>query len=197
MAYSRIGRSTEARDAFVMAASMEQDKQQQCVEYSNAIFVSNYMDISAEQMKKLYNVYCQIFMEISPYPRRICRHHKLRVGYLSADFRMHPVAYFVAALVEQFDRSCFEVYCYAANEEDRISQRLKKSSSRWKNVKGLSHQQVAALVYKDEIDILVDLSGHTKNTLLPATKTFPPALAPPGLSAGVRTGQWRANPTST
>ena len=166
-AYSFIGRNQDAKEAFLASAGTEINKEQQMVEYSNTIFVSNYFSTSVKDFQELYKSYCGLFADVTPYPLRFCSHRKLRIGYLSADFRQHPVAYFSAVLLEKFNRDRFEVYCYAFNAEDEVSIRFQRNVTRWKNVRDLSLVQLAACIYNDEIDILVDLSGHTSHTRLP------------------------------
>ena len=180
-AYSSLGCQDEAREAFIASAGWENQLDQRRKEYSNAIFVSNYMETDLEEMEKLYGAYRKTLQNIKPYRRVFYAHRRLRAGYLSADFRCHPVAYFAAALLEQFDRDQFEVYCYAANEEDWISRRFQQSVTSWKNVKGSSLRDIAAVIREDEIDILVDLSGHTNGSLLPVLAWQPATVQLSGI----------------
>jgi predicted O-linked N-acetylglucosamine transferase (SPINDLY family) len=98
-----------------------------------------------------------------PSPRR------LRLGYLSGDFRRHSVAYFLEPLLAQHDRSRFEIFCYATNENpDVVTDRLRASAGHWRWVSGLDDAQLAHLIRADEIDILIELSGHTAGNRLGA-----------------------------
>ena len=87
---------------------------------------------------------------------------KLRVGFISADFRRHSVAYFFLPLIRNLDTSLFETICYAdvANEDD-ISKKIKASASKWQSTTTLDNASLADLIQKDCVDILIDLSGHT------------------------------------
>lgn len=93
---------------------------------------------------------------------------KLRVGFVSADIRSHPVAYFFEPLLEHIDRDQFEIYIYDNYlTEDLVTRRFKSFASKWQNVAALKDPEFADLVVKDRIDILVDMSGHTgRNRLL-------------------------------
>jgi len=93
---------------------------------------------------------------------------RLRVGYISPDFREHPVAYFVEGLLGEHDRAQVESYCYAdLMREDGFSERLRQHAGQWRRITGMADSQVADLIAKDGIDILVDLAGHTaRNRLL-------------------------------
>ncbi len=87
---------------------------------------------------------------------------KVKVGYVSADFREHPVAYHIAPILENHDRRAVETYCYANHaERDDVTARLAPLADHWRWVANLSDEKLAELVQHDGIDILVDLSGHT------------------------------------
>ncbi len=86
----------------------------------------------------------------------------LRIGYVSADFRMHSVAYFLLPLLEAHNRQQFQVTCYATSvQEDEVTERFKKCVVAFKRIFTKTDEGAAELIRKDEIDILVDLAGHT------------------------------------
>ncbi len=92
---------------------------------------------------------------------------RLRIGYLSADFFMHPVMRFLEPVLKNHDRRRFEVYCYAnVVRPDAMTQRVQQMDLVWRDIAGCSAQSVAAQVKADGIDILVDLSGHTAGNRL-------------------------------
>ena len=93
---------------------------------------------------------------------------RLRIGYVSPDFRTHSVACFIEALIASHDRTAVEVICYSdVTRPDSTTRRLKSLADCWRDIVGMTDQQGADLVRKDRIDILVDLSGHTaKNRML-------------------------------
>ena len=90
------------------------------------------------------------------------RRRRLRIGYVSADFRMHPVSFFVAPILEHHRKSQFSIYCYSNVEaEDSTTRRLRSQADHWIDIRGLTDESVAERIRSDRIDILVDLSGHT------------------------------------
>jgi protein O-GlcNAc transferase len=93
---------------------------------------------------------------------------RVRVGYVSPDFVNHAVAYFFEPVLAAHDRGHFEIFCYSdVRVPDKVTQRLRGLSDSWREIAGLSDDQVAALIREDQIDILVDLAGHTaRNRLL-------------------------------
>ena len=92
---------------------------------------------------------------------------KLRIGYISPDFRLHAAAYFFMPLVRDFDAASFEVTCYARGKRDRVTSLFRQKGVRWKDISRLSARDAARLIERDGIDILVDLAGHTQGTGLP------------------------------
>lgn len=99
---------------------------------------------------------------------------KLRIGYISPDFRLHAAAYFILPLVRNFDAENFDVTCYATGKRDRVTALFRQKNVQWKDISRLSTKDAAHLVAKDGIDILVDLAGHTQDSGLPVL-TYRPA----------------------
>lgn len=101
---------------------------------------------------------------------------RLRVGYVSPDFREHSVASFILPVLRQHDRSRFEVWCYSnLPKPDEMTQRIKGVVDGWRDIDRLSDAEAAHLIREDHIDILIDLSGHTSNSRL---SIFAAKLAP-------------------
>ena len=90
---------------------------------------------------------------------------RIRIGYFSADFKEHPVAYLIAKVIEQHDRDKFEIFGYSlkANKEDVLGKRLKESFDFFNDVSEMSDKDVALLSRQDNIDIAIDLNGYTQN----------------------------------
>ena len=92
---------------------------------------------------------------------------RLKIGYLSPDFRRHPVASFIEPVIAAHDRKQVEVFCYAAQlTPDRVTERIKKLPDQWREIGALDPDSAAALIRKDGVDILVELAGHTANNRL-------------------------------
>jgi predicted O-linked N-acetylglucosamine transferase (SPINDLY family) len=86
---------------------------------------------------------------------------QLRVGYLSSDFRIHPVGENVLPLISSHDREKFEVFCYAdVTRPDAITERFQSCVDHWHPIVGKSDAEVARMVRADGIDVLVSLAGR-------------------------------------
>ena len=93
---------------------------------------------------------------------------RLRIGYVSADLKNHSVAFFLEPLLAARDRHAFEVVCYANSvTTETTTARLRALADGWRDIASLNDEQADALIRSDAIDILVDLSGHTKGNRLP------------------------------
>ena len=86
----------------------------------------------------------------------------LRIGYVSPDFRDHPVGRYMLRLLAARDRRAFRVFGYArVPRPDGLTAELQAQADHWRSVVGLSDQEAAEVIRQDQIDILVDLAGHT------------------------------------
>ncbi len=142
--------------------------------HSNLLLAMNYS--TNYDMAKIFAEHKQFNEQyvISPkdsaklYPNDRSPQRKLKIGYVSADLRNHPVAIFVEAILAHHDREQFEIFCYYTNlKGDQITVRLHQYADLWLNCAGLSDERLAEQIESDQIDILVDLAGHTaKNRLL-------------------------------
>ena len=90
-----------------------------------------------------------------------------RVGYISQDFRRHPVGYFARAILENHDPEEVETICYSLNaQKDGLTREIQDLCSRFRQVESLSERSIAHLIYDDRVNVLVDLAGHTNPTCL-------------------------------
>lgn len=90
---------------------------------------------------------------------------KIRIAYLSVDFRNHPVAHLMAEVFELHDRNHFQVtaYSYGVNDGSEIRKRLENAFDQFIDIHALSDEAAAKRIYADKIDILVDLTGYTQH----------------------------------
>jgi len=91
----------------------------------------------------------------------------LRIGYLSPDFRDHPVGRFLLPLLAAHDHEQCNIYCYyAMTGSDSVTERLAAAADQWRNIAGLTDAAAAQTIAADGIDILVDLAMHTAGNRL-------------------------------
>ena len=86
---------------------------------------------------------------------------RLRVGYVSPDFRVHCQSLFTVPLFSSHDHRQFEIFCYSdVDRPDHVTARLRGYADTWREISGRSDEQLAELIRDDQIDILVDLTMH-------------------------------------
>ncbi|OQX19295.1 MAG: hypothetical protein BWK80_37060, partial [Desulfobacteraceae bacterium IS3] len=105
--------------------------------------------------------------DIQPHLNERNPEKRIRVGYISPDFRKHSCAYFIEPLLNSHDRTQVEIFCYSeVQKSDEMTDRVKELSDHWYSTLGQSDAAIAEQIRKDRIDILVDLAGHTANNRL-------------------------------
>lgn len=167
--YRFCGMAEQAADAY-LAASQCEGTAAVLDDYSNYLFNLHYRNENRQFFYEAARKYEEFFQEVVPFlhepPQPGQQREKLRIGYVSPDFRYHVVAFFCYAMLKHYDRNCFEVYAYAKCEEDNISREFAAAVDHWTNIRRMSAKEAAAAIYADRIDILVDLSGHTADNCL-------------------------------
>lgn len=102
-----------------------------------------------------------------PVPLDKNENKRLRVGFISGGFRAHPVGWMITEALENLPKDQFEVYCYTTNNTyDKITKRIYAATDKWQSVIGYNDAIIANMINEDEIDILVELSGHSADTRL-------------------------------
>ena len=95
-----------------------------------------------------------------------CR-ERLRIGYVSPDFRRHSVSWFFEPLLHAHHRDAVDVYCYSNTRRvDNVTERIKEQADHWRDITTMSDVDVARHIQDDGIDVLVDMAGHTANNRL-------------------------------
>ncbi len=135
--------------------------------YSNLLFALTYgMEHDPEEIIRVARHYGSKVSQATP--RRFTDWHltgpdkKLHLGFVSGDFRRHPVGYFFAALLQHLDKSALEISAYPTSRfEDDLTARIKPLCDHWQSINHLNNVEAAALIHRDGPQILIDLSGHT------------------------------------
>jgi predicted O-linked N-acetylglucosamine transferase (SPINDLY family) len=166
--YKSQGKSAEAVEAYRNALKLDS---QNPVVVNNLLLCLNYLpNISPEAIFSEHQKLCN---QVYHVPHRLSEQHsqpangKLRIGYVSGDFHNHSVAFFFEPVLLHHDRQKFAIFCYSNDSrDDDTTKRLKATGTEWRSIVGLSDEQAAEKVIRDEIDILVDLSGHSSENRL-------------------------------
>ena len=117
-----------------------------------------------EALTPIESISTQADRRAAPIPTQ----RRLRIGYVSSDLRAHAVGYLMANLFEAHDPRAIEVFVYYCGipADDGINQRIKAAVAHWTDIRNISDDEAAACIAADEIDILVDVNGHTRDARL-------------------------------
>jgi predicted O-linked N-acetylglucosamine transferase (SPINDLY family) len=96
------------------------------------------------------------------------KNKKIRLGYLSADFRDHPIGQMTASMFALHDRNVFEVYGYSYGQDDKSIYRkdIEKGMDKFLRIEDMENREAAEKIFEDKIDILIDLTGYTADNRL-------------------------------
>jgi protein O-GlcNAc transferase len=161
-----LGRIPAAIDCFRRALTI--DPSHHAI-HSSLLMSMNYTDSADEIPQAIFEEHLAFGRRhTDPLPRPTFYsndrdpNRRLRVGYVSSDFRRHSVSYFIEPIFAHHDPAEVEIFCYAdVPNPDEVTDRLKKYVERWRDIAGQSDAQVADQIRADQIDILIDLVGHT------------------------------------
>jgi len=169
-AFCDLGNFKESQACYRKALELKPDYAEA---HSNLLFSMNYdPDLTLEMMSEAAKEWWQqqgipIANRFS-HPHRQDPQRKLKIGYVSPDFRQHSVSYFFLPLIAAHDANQVEVFCYSDEKHpDDITDRIRKLAHHWRPIAGMTDVAVARQIFEDRVDILVDLAGHTANNRLP------------------------------
>lgn len=163
------GRLHEARDCFARALMHRADYPDAA---SNLLMALNYDDAySADEVFRRHLDWGSDLTARTPDVRTKASvtkraGTKLRIGFVSPDFRAHSVAYFFQSLLDH-QRPDVELICYSnTTRPDAVTTRIRNGASQWRDITRLDDDEAAALIRQDGLDALIDLAGHTSGNRL-------------------------------
>ena len=187
-----LGRLVDAESSCIRALDLRPDYREA---HNNLLFLLNYHpDKSPEEVFSVYRSFEASFgkplrNEWRPHTNDRQPDRRLRIGYVSPDFRRHAAHHFIEPLFTHHDKSAVEVFAYAEVAiEDDVSARMKLQVARWTSTCGMDDAQLADRIRADRIDILVDLAGHTRGNRLLAFARKPAPVSVTAIGFGYTTG---------
>jgi predicted O-linked N-acetylglucosamine transferase (SPINDLY family) len=170
MALKDAGRLDETIAAFRQAITFRPDFSEA---HSNLVLTLHYhegydADAIAEEHRLWNRKFAQPLAKfIRPHSNDRDPNRRLRIGYVSPDFKIHVVGRFLLPLLSHHDRGHFEIFCYSnAARPDEMTARFRSIVDHWRDIARISDEQAADAIRADGIDILVDLAGHTAGNRL-------------------------------
>lgn len=158
------------------------------------LFTINYDDRKTQEQvfqeyQRLAGLIAKDKKQYSHKLRPPVKDRRIRIGYSSPDFYTHVVSYFIEPILRNHDRSKFEVFAYAnVIKPDEHTVYFKRFFDKWVDVVQMSDEEMAAQIKADDIDILIDLAGHTHGNRLPVFAMKPAPIQATYLGFGYTTG---------
>jgi predicted O-linked N-acetylglucosamine transferase (SPINDLY family) len=166
-AYFDQGKIDQAIESYKKGIDLGQDDQEFVPNY---LFALNYSaklsaaEIGAEHQRLCKQKYAALGRNTPPHPNTRDPNRRIRVGYVSPDFWMHPVARFMLPLLEHHNKEGFETFAYYTRLlRDGITEHCARRADNWRDTHGNSDEELAALIRQDQIDILVDLTMYSRD----------------------------------
>ncbi|MGR4868650.1 tetratricopeptide repeat protein [Variovorax sp. LARHSF232] len=169
-AQMQVGERDEAAAALKKAMALAPDDASifsnylLCIQYSTKLSKADKFQVAREFSERFET---PLIDQWGRYEQDENPMRKLRLGYVSGDFRNHALAYFIEPILANHDRSKFELFCYYSHPTfDSVSQRVQVMADHWVGCHGMSDEALAERIRADQIDVLIDLSGHTGHNRL-------------------------------
>ena len=168
---NQFGLNTESIETLREVVALQPDSH--LINSTLLLYLSYEPDLSAEELLAEHKTWAQrhaapLASRIQPHRNKVDSTRKLRVGYVSMDLGRHPVGYMSHSVLTQHDSDQFEVYYYSGRAvEDDITKLYRSKATQWRKTLGISDTDLAQMIRDDEIDILIDLAGHTAGGRLP------------------------------
>ena len=167
--YCRSGRVDKGIESYQRAAFLEPNKTQHL---QRIAYWSNYSDHFSQQtnfqLARLWanNAYPENQKGSNTW-RDANPDKPLKIGFVSGDFCAHAVSFFITPLLKHLDRKQFQVIAYSdVAKPDQVTEEIKKHCDQWRDAASLNDDLLAAQMGADQLDVLIDLSGHSANNRL-------------------------------
>ncbi len=180
------GRISEGIEAFQKALDLVPDDRIIC---DNLLLNLNYLATDGRELAEVHRILCNRIPARPRKPRSAEIRWPMRVGYVSSDFRSHPVSFFMAGIIGTHDRKGFEIFCYSTTSEpDGRTENFRTLADHFVDLSTFTDAEAAKRIEEDRIDILIDLGGHTSGNPLGIFALRPAAVQASYLGYPATTG---------
>jgi predicted O-linked N-acetylglucosamine transferase (SPINDLY family) len=127
----------------------------------------NYIATDGRDLADVHRMLCADLPSLPRIPLPETSGRRIRVGYVSSDFKSHPVSFFMAGVIMTHDRNAFEIFCYSTTHTpDGRTENFRQLAEHFVDLATHSDAEAAKRIEADQVDILVDLGGHTSGNRL-------------------------------
>jgi predicted O-linked N-acetylglucosamine transferase (SPINDLY family) len=165
-----LGDKGQIDEAIVSYRQALQSKPDCAIAHSNLVFTLPFHPafdarMIFEENRRWNDQFAQPFTKlILPHISDRNPDRRLRIGYISPNFRDHCQSFFTIPLLSNHDRKAFEIICYSdVREPDSVTQRIRRYADEWRSITRMKDADVARQIREDRLDILIDLTMHMAN----------------------------------
>lgn len=163
-AYSHIGDNLKAVECYTRAIELNEDNLEA---WSDLFLCLNYAETNPDKIYPHYQKFYGMLKDNIALNPTFHNNSKIRIGYVSSDLRNHAMGYLLKGLITNHNKENFDVYYYHNSPiEDDITDIFKKSGN-YINSYNLTNEELYRRIKEDQIDVLIDLNGHTQGNRLP------------------------------
>jgi len=160
------------QQAYQLFDQVTQKKQDYWDVYSNKLFLLHYMPEKTPSFifQAHVNYGKQLMSQFNDQTHSAChsKQSRIRIGYVSPDFKCHSVAYFIESILRNHNTQKFKIHCYAnVKQPDDKTKFFQSLDLTWRDIYDVPDDDVVAQIKRDRIDILIDLAGHSANNRMP------------------------------
>ncbi|MBB5336839.1 hypothetical protein [Pectinatus brassicae] len=164
--YTGLGDTKKAAKYYLLASNSVNDIDEKRKNYSAYLFKLLFYKNDILKIVATHKAYQQFFTDVKKMPVKKSNNDKIRIAYISSDFRQNVMFSFYQAMFNKYDKGKFEVTCYCLNKEDVFTEQIKNKVDSWKNLFKVDILRAAKIINNDNNDILFDLSSHTAKNIL-------------------------------
>ena len=166
--YKYTGQFKDAEKSYKHAINLRENN---LIAYSNLLFLlSSHIFKPSDYLAELakYQVLIESLTRQDRFKREAkSKSQNLKVGFMSGDLHQHPVGIFFESFILEFSKLKVTLFAYpSTNYEDKTTRNIKKVFSKWKSIERISDYEAAQIIFDDDIDVLIDLSGHSARNRL-------------------------------
>ncbi len=164
LALSHQGRVPEGLEALQRALELAPDDP---IIRDDLLLHLNYIAMEGEGLADVHRMLCGHLPSAPRKPLPDTTGRRIRIGYVSGDFRSHSVSFFMAGIIRSHDRGAFEIFCYSTTlAPDGRTENFRQLAEHFADLSTCSDAEAAARIEADGIDLLMDLGGHTSGNRL-------------------------------
>ena len=171
-AYFHIGQALILANMFekgieYIRLSLTKSDENACEKHRSTLMPYLYSDqYSNENIFEEHKLWAEKYLNYKSYEKRKNNDpsKRLKIGFVSSNFNTHSISHFMLPIFQHYNKDNFEFFCYSGTPKlDEVTEIIQKNTDNWRQIYNLSDEEIIKTIQQDDIDILVDLAGHSSS----------------------------------